>query len=211
MIERVVLKNREEWLKQRKRIGGSDAAALVGMNPYMNNVELWEIKTGRKTHDVADNDSMKYGREAENHLRALFALDFPQYEIGYIENNMFINDKYPFAHASLDGWIKDQAGRTGILEIKTATIESTTQKLKWKDKIPDNYYCQVCWYMGVCEADFAVVKAQLKMFDNEIITKHYFIERADVQDDIELLLLKGSEFWQYCKNDIQPPLVLPTW
>ena len=41
--------NREEWLKERKKgIGGSDAATVLGKNPWKTNVELWEEKTGRR-------------------------------------------------------------------------------------------------------------------------------------------------------------------
>ena len=38
----------EEWLEERRKsIGGSDAAALVGMNPYVTPYTLWADKTGR--------------------------------------------------------------------------------------------------------------------------------------------------------------------
>ena len=114
----------EEWLKARKAIGGSDAAALVGLNPYKTNIDLWREKTGRqKAPDISKEPFVKFGHDAEPHLRDLFALDFPQYEVSYVENNMFLNDKYPFAHASLDGWLVDkETGRKGILEIKTTNI-----------------------------------------------------------------------------------------
>ena len=46
MVQMIRLKSHEEWLKHRERIGGSDAAAIVGMNPYKSNVELWQIKPG---------------------------------------------------------------------------------------------------------------------------------------------------------------------
>lgn len=37
MVEMRILKGREEWLEARKNtIGGSDASAIVGMNPYKN-------------------------------------------------------------------------------------------------------------------------------------------------------------------------------
>lgn len=40
--------SREDWLSVRKHgIGGSDAAAAVGLSPYMSPLELWLIKTGR--------------------------------------------------------------------------------------------------------------------------------------------------------------------
>ncbi len=41
--------NKEEWLEERKNgIGGSDAATILGLNPYKTNIDLWEEKTGRK-------------------------------------------------------------------------------------------------------------------------------------------------------------------
>lgn len=33
-VEMIQLGSREEWLKHRDRIGGSDASAILGMNPY---------------------------------------------------------------------------------------------------------------------------------------------------------------------------------
>lgn len=214
MTEKHILNSREEWLKNRnKGIGGSEISAVVGCNPYMDNVVLWEIKTGRrKADDISDKPYVRYGTQAEEHLRTLFALDFPQYKVMYEENNSFANDRYPFAQASLDGWLKDENGRLGILEIKTTEILRSGQMDKWKDRIPMNYYCQVCFYMAVMEADFSVLKAQLKTdFDGDVRleTKHYHIERNEAQEDIDYLMQKGAEFWEYVKSDTRPPLVLP--
>jgi predicted phage-related endonuclease len=45
--ELTVFTSHEEWLEARgSRIGGSDASAVVGMNPYKTNVDLWMEKTG---------------------------------------------------------------------------------------------------------------------------------------------------------------------
>lgn len=214
MVEMIQLKDRAEWLEARKnRIGGSEAACIVGMNPYRSNVELWEIKTGQvEAEDISDKPYVKYGSEAEQHLRELFKLDFPQYKVSYVEDNMWLNDKYPFAHASLDGWLEDEQGRKGILEIKTTNILQSMQKEKWKNRIPDNYYCQVLWYLGVTGFDFAILKSQLKYdYGGDIMlnTKHYKIERKDVIEDIEYLFKEAKEFSEYVKNDTIPPLKLP--
>lgn len=214
MVEMIQLKDRAEWLEARKnRIGGSDAACIVGMNPYRSNVELWEIKTGQvEAEDISDKPYVKYGSEAEQHLRELFKLDFPQYKVSYVEDNMWLNDKYPFAHASLDGWLEDEQGRKGILEIKTTNILQSMQKEKWKNRIPDNYYIQVLHYLMVTEFDFAVLKSQLKYdYDGDIMltTKHYKIERDEVQDDIEYLQKAERRFFECIKEDRQPNLVLP--
>lgn len=215
MVEMIQLKDRAEWLEARKnRIGGSEAACIVGMNPYRSNVELWEIKTGQvEAEDISDKPFVKYGTEAEKYLRELFALDFPQYEVFYKEHNMWLNSDYPFAHASLDGWLVDkETGKRGILEIKTTNIIQSVQKEKWRGRIPDNYYCQVLWYLGVTGFDFAILKSQLKYdYGGDIMlnTKHYKIERKDVIEDIEYLFKEAKEFSEYVKNDTIPPLKLP--
>lgn len=213
MVEMKVLKDRTEWLLNRSRIGGSDAAAIIGMNPYRTNVELWQIKTGQMVaEDISDKPYVKYGTEAEEHLRELFKLDFPEYQVFYTENNMWINDKYPFAHASLDGWLLDQDGRKGIWECKTTNILQSMQKEKWNKRIPDNYYIQLLHYFLVTEFDFAVLKAQLKSeFNSEIYlqTRHYKIERSEVQADIDFLEASERKFWECVQQRKQPALILP--
>lgn len=212
-VSMIQLKNREEWLQNRTRIGGSDAAAILGMNPYKDNVTLWREKTGSSVaEDISDKPYVKYGTNAEEHLRALFALDFPQYEVEYLDNNMFLNDKFPFAHASLDGWLTDKDGRKGILEIKTTEILQSMQKEKWKNQIPDNYYIQVLHYLMVTEFDFVELKAQLKtVFDGVpyLQTKHYHIERSDVEEDIQYLAAEEERFWKQVQERKRPALILP--
>lgn len=213
MVEMKVLKSHQEWLDSRKRIGGSDAAAVVGLNPWMDNQKLWRIKTGReKQEDISDKPCVMYGTEAEKYIRALFTLDYPQYKVDYVENNLWLNSDYPFAHASLDGWLIDQQGRKGIWECKTTEIMGAAQRHKWDDGIPDNYYCQLLHYFMVTEFDFAVLHAQMKYQrgdDCTTVRKTYHIERSEVLDDIEYLKQKEAEFWEMVVNDREPNLMLP--
>lgn len=214
-IEMKVLADRNEWLKNRMNgIGGSEISAVIGQNPYMTNIELWELKTGRRTpEDISEKSFVKYGTQAEMHLRELFRLDFPEYSVDYVENNSFTNSKYPWAKASLDGWLTEkETGRKGVWECKTTEILQSMQKEKWNQQIPMNYYCQVLFYMAVIEADFAVLKAQLKtVFEGipYLQTRHYHIEREEVQRDIDYLMKKGAEFWECVEADKRPPLRLP--
>lgn len=204
----------DEWLKNRGNgIGGSEISAVIGCNPYMDNVTLWELKTGRRqAEDISDKPYVQYGTQAERHLRGLFRLDFPQYNVAYVENNSFRNDRYPWAQASLDGWMSDNDGRLGVLEIKTSDVLSSMHKERWNNMVPPNYYAQCLMYMAVIEADFACIKAQLKTVFNDVPylqTRHYFIERSDVQDDIDYLMEEGEKFWGYVQRDEKPPLRLP--
>ena len=209
---------RADWLEERKKgIGGSDAATILGLNPYKTTIELWEEKTGRKeAPDISDKPYVKYGTQAEDLLRQLFALDYPQYIVTHEENTIIKHPEHPFLFASLDGKLLDVAtGKEGILEIKTTNILQSTQKEKWKDKIPDNYYCQVLHYLNVTSCSFAILKAQLKYdYSGEIRleTKHYYIDRRDVENDIKLLQEKEIQFWkEYIEKDKRPPLVLPNF
>ena len=215
MISMQSFKTRQDWLKARQgRIGGSDAAAILGMNPYKTNVQLWEEKTGRrKPEDISDKPYVKYGTEAEEPLRQLFRLDFPEYQVMYQEGNMWLNDDIPWGHASLDGWLLDQDGRKGIWECKTTEIMRAGQKDLWKDRIPDNYYIQLLHYLLITGFDFAVLKGQMKFdIDGEVWlqTKHYKIERSEVREDIGFLKEKEFEFWQRIKQDKPPALILPS-
>lgn len=209
------LSSREDWLKARTSyIGGSDAACIVGENPWKTNVALWEEKTGRREpEDISDNPAVKYGTMAEEHLRELFKLDYPQMAVEYVENNLWTNDFKPWAHASLDGWMTDEAGRFGILEIKTTTVQNASQKAKWQEGIPQNYYCQVLHYLMVTGADFAILKAKIRweLPDAEPFAqiKHYRIERAEVEADLQFLENSEKEFTEHIKNNTPPALMLP--
>ena len=216
MVEMLTFPSREEWLKARgNTVGGSDASAIVGMNPYKTNEDLWLEKTGQIVpEDIGDKPYVKYGTNAEPLLRELFKLDFPQYQVFYEENNLFRNKKYPWGHYSADGWLIDENGRKGILEIKTTEILQSMQKEKWNQRIPDNYYIQCLHGLLIMEADFVILKAQLKtVFDGMpyFQTKHYHIERADVEDDIQYLAAAGSRFWDSIQSGRKPNLILPNF
>ena len=212
-------KTASEWLAARRSwIGGSDSAAVIGKNPWKSNVDLWREKTGRKKPDNLDGNALvEYGKAAEEHLRELFALDYKPRGIitNYGEFNMWTNTEYPWAHASLDGWLIDQANdnRFGVLEIKTATINSAAQSDKWKDKIPINYYCQLLHYMAVTDASFAILSAQLKTEiegeEVEARIRRYRLERTDeINEQIAYLMAKEREFANYIAEDKEPPLIL---
>lgn len=213
-VKMITCGSRSEWLKMRTSyIGGSEAACVIGMNPYQTNVDLWELKTGRrKAEDISGNPYVRYGTEAERFLRELFRLDFPQYTVHYAEHNIWLNSDFPFAHASLDGWFDAEDGRRGVLEIKTTTIQSPIQKERWRDRIPDNYYAQVLHYLLVTGFDFAILKAQLKWEmsgDVYCQTRHYVIDREEVQEDLEALLEAERKFADCIASDTRPALILP--
>lgn len=212
MVRMMTFPSRQEWLEARL-LGGSDAAAAMGRCPWMSNLELWRLKTGRREpQDLSENPFVRYGTEAEAPIRELFALDYPEYAVGYEPNNLWVNDRYPHATASLDGWLQDPDGRFGVLEIKTATMQRAGQYEQWRESIPEHYYIQLLHNMAVTEAEYGVLVAQLTFRrDGDLmkITRHYTVEAADRAADIELVMASGARFWAHVTNNTEPPLRLP--
>lgn len=207
-------KDHADWLRVRNYgIGGSDASAILGMNPYKTNIDLFEEKTGRRVpEDISDKPYVKYGTLAEPLIRNLFALDYPEYDVAYHENRILRSNRHPYMQASLDGELVDMDGRKGILEIKTTNILQSMQYEKWKDRIPDNYYIQVLHYLLVTGYQFVVLRAHLVSIwgnDKRTTAKHYFIERSEVEDDLMMLLDEEKKFWEYVESGRKPPLILP--
>lgn len=207
-------KDERAWLKGRVNgIGGSDASAVVGRNPYKTNIELFEEKTGRRiSPDISDKPYVIYGKNAEAPIRELFKLDYPEYQVSHYDYRILQSEEYPFMQASLDGELLDQDGRKGVLEIKTTNILQSMQREKWKDRIPDNYYIQVLHYLLVSGYQFAVLRAHLiSSWDGDVRTqvKHYFIERSEVQEDLDYLLKEEMKFWKYVESGRKPSLILP--
>jgi putative phage-type endonuclease len=225
--------NRTEWLADRgKGIGGSEAAAIMGMNPYMSNVELWEYKTGRRQREDKDSPYMEYGREAEKALIELFRLDYPKYRTIIPEPyTLQRNEEYPYILGTVDAELSceleelsfkqsseeiegGRSGKKGFLEVKTTNIMASRQKEQWDERVPENYYIQILHYFLINkEYEYCWIKAQLKSVwknDVRLTTKHYYFERKEVEEDLKYLKEKEIEFWEEnVKKDVSPNLVLP--
>ena len=214
----VIPKDHAAWLEERKKgIGASEASSILGMNKWKNNVELWEEKVGlREAEDISDKPQVKYGHDAEPHIRALFALDHPELELTYESPYKIIrNDDHPFIFATPDGELQEKdTGRSGGLEVKTTEIQNAKQWKEWDERIPDNYFAQVCHQMLATGWQFVWLVAQIKWTDRNgnkrKDTREYLIERYEVEEDIEVLKDETIKFWHLIETKKRPPLKLPS-
>ena len=210
---------REEWLKARQKgIGGSDAAAVLGISPWKSNVQLWEEKTGiAEPEDISEKEVVRFGKESEAAIRQLFQLDFPEYKVSYDEFGIIANQPdCPFIFATLDGELTDQNGRKGILEIKTTEIRRSIDWKKWKGQVPDYYYAQIVHQLLATGYDFAILKARIREqrgalgeFGWTITVRHYLFERSPLLEDIAYLKEKEIAFWRAVQTKTRPALILP--
>lgn len=211
MLRFYVFHGRSDWLQHRRGIGGSDAAAVLGQDPHRSNVDLWRELTRRvRRKDISELPYVKYGTEAEQYVRQLFALDHPDMKVDYQPDNIWVNTDMPFAHASLDGWLTDKDGRKGVLEIKTGQVFSRITRSRWDGQIPAQYYCQVLFYLMVTGWDYVWLRAYLRTRDHTWEMRDYNIDRTDdgVEDDISALRSACEELWNYVVADKEPPLKL---
>ncbi|GBR74904.1 phage recombinase YqaJ [Candidatus Termititenax aidoneus] len=206
----------DQWLKERQSgIGGSDASAVIGCNPWRTNQELYDLKTGQAAvPEILNEEAVKYGLAAEAPLRELFALDYPRYEVYHAEYEIHRHAEYPFLLGTYDGILTDkETGERGILEIKTTTITKSMLWEKWNDKVPQNYFVQVLHYLLVSGFSFAILCAQLKTEWGDGVRKiirHYEFRRADHEADIEYLKNAEIDFWQNnVLKRVRPALILP--
>lgn len=64
--------DKKEWLKYRKSgIGGSDAGAVCGLNPYRTAMQVYQDKVSEEIEEM-DNEAMRQGREFEDYVAKRF-------------------------------------------------------------------------------------------------------------------------------------------
>ena len=184
--------DKESWLQYRKQgIGGSDAGAVCGLNPYRTAIQVYYDKTSDSIEEI-DNEAMRQGRELEEYVAKRFC-EASGKRVRRA-NAMFYDEKNPFMLADVDRMI---VGENAGLECKTASPYSEE---KWRDdKIPLSYQLQCYHYMSVCNADAWYIAVLIYGRD----FKYYRIERDD--EVIENLIRIEKEFWnEYVLKRIIP-------
>lgn len=193
MIKEYEFKNRDEWLEIRhKYIGGSDAGAVVGMNPYKSAYSLWAEKTD-KIAPFEGNITTKVGAFLEELVAQMFCEETGKKVRK--KNRTMVNDDYPFACANVDRLV---VGEKALLEIKTTNSIPLMRKLKDSGEFPRAYYCQCVHYMAVTGLE----KAYLAVLINCRELKIYELERDEAE--IKALMEAEREFWSYVTSNTAP-------
>lgn len=185
-------KDHGKWLDVRNSgIGGSDAATIMGLNPYKSAYQLWMEKTGQAAPpDLSDNQYIYWGAKNEANIAEWFSevTGKKVRKLGTLRNR-----SHPFMLANVD---REIMGEEAGLEIKTAGV---SQYKYWKDdEVPDAYYCQCLHYMAVTGAEAWYIAVLLG--GNEAKWKK--IDRNE--DDIKALIEAEQDFWDKVKSGQAP-------
>lgn len=144
-------KSRNEWLEARKSgIGSSEVATIVGLNPFETPFQLWRRKLGIDP-PKEESFAMKAGHYLEDAVSRFWQDDTNRDVIKASAGDWLIrSDEKPFMQVSPDrtywitGAVKNSSNK-GILECKT------TQKEIDPDNIPQHWFCQLQYQLGVAE------------------------------------------------------------
>jgi len=172
-----------EQLEFRKSgLGGSDAAAAVGLNKWKTPMQLYLEKVGEK-EGVQQNNRMYYGSRLEGFVAEEFEIKTGKK--CEIDENTFVHPKFTWMLANIDRRIK---GENAILECKV-----TKYPLGWgeeyTDQIPTEYLLQVAHYSIVCDVEKVYIAVFIGLDDFKI---YEYVRNLSLETK---LLLKEEQFW----------------
>jgi len=174
---------RGEWLEARRQgIGGSDSAAIVGLDRYRSAFDVYAEKIGLKP-EQPDNEAMRQGRDLEQYVAERF-MEATGKKVRR-RNAMLQHPEHHWMLANIDRWV---VGENAGLECKTTSV---LNRAKFSQgEFPPNYYVQCVHYMAVTGAErwYLAVLVLNKAF-------HVFtIERDEAE--IEALIEAEKHFWE---------------
>ena len=205
---------RDDWLVGRQyngrngdiTIGGSDAAVVEGVSSFKTAQELMaELRGERQKPDLSGNESIRRGVESEPHIRALFAIEHPEYQETDGTHIVFYSKKYPWASASLDGILLDRmSGERGTHEIKSVAYSHS-----WKgENAPDYYFLQCVHQMMVTGFEFGILHARvIGRWTHDRLFQYL---RGDILEQGEQLMEDERRFVESVKTGKPLPFKIPT-
>lgn len=187
--------SKAEWTALRSdTIGGSDAAAILGLSPYKSPYALWAEKTGKVVpEDISGMEAVRLGTDLEEYVARRFTEQTGKKVRR--ENYTVFRDDMPFAHANYDRLI---VGERAGLECKTT---NALQLSKFKNgEFPATYYCQCVHYLMVSGLDrwyLAVLVLGIGF--------HVFVIERD-EGEINALREAEAAFFRQMQEDEAPAL-----
>lgn len=183
-----------QWLEARREgIGGSDAAAILGLSKYSTPITVWLDKT-RGVSEYTENEPAHWGKKLEATVAEEFAERHPELTVERLDA-ILTNNERKHMQASLDRIIKDKDGNTYILEIKTADARL---KDDWTNGVPDYYYPQVLHYM--CVTGYRKAYVAVLIGGN-----HYDEFELEYDEaDAKFLIEQEEKFWELVTSNTMP-------
>ena len=178
---------------RKQGVGGSDASIIMGLNPFKNQVELWEEKTGvRIPPDLSDIEKILWGNLMEDVIAGEYARRTGK-RVRNV-NRTYHHKDYPVLQGHIDKKIE---GENAGVEIKNVGLR---QAKYWNKRPPIYYEYQVLHYLAITGFDYFDVVALVGGQELMIHT----IERDE--EKIDDLVQRELVFWNECVIKNIPPM-----
>lgn len=171
------------------RIGGSEFATVMGINPYKKRIELVLEKAGVITNTFEGNDATRRGEALENDIIAMFEDETGLSVIDEQKEFSFSSENCLDLVCHVDGITSDNA----VFEAKTTDYKSKT----WANGIPDYYKAQLEFNCALADKKFAYIAVGYCK-GNEIIKFEWF--KYDKERDLDGIVEDCQEFTQDVKQ-----------
>lgn len=182
---------RQEWLAARRQgIGGSDAAAVLGLSKWKTPLQVYLDKRGEAA-EIPDNEAMLWGRALEPVIRQQYAERTGRAVL--MPDGILRHPAHGFMLANLDGMTEDRR----VVEIKTARTAQNWGEAG-SDEVPQDYLLQVQHYMAVTGFEVADVAVLIGGSDFRI-----YEVPAD-RELQEMLIDAEAAFWRAVEQGIPP-------
>lgn len=185
--------SKSDWLRFRQKgIGGSDIAALCGINQWKSPLALWHEKTEKIKDNEEENLPAELGIYLEPFMKERFekwikkeeGIDIVVVSVPYILQHK----ENPIALANLDGVLLHPDKLACLTEYKTTSEFFYKQ---WQDdNLPDNYYMQTQWYLYVTGLEYCYLSFLIGNRKFAVL----IIERN--QEVIDEMVEKADFFWK---------------
>ena len=185
-------KDTDAWLGLRKSsIGGSEAAAILGLSPWKSPFQLWLEKTGQaEPEDISEREAVHFGTILEQ----VVADEFCHREGKKVRRcGLYRSRKHPFMTASFDRLI---VGEEAGLECKTS---NAFKRQEWDaGDVPLPYQVQCQHYM--------MVSGYPRWYIACLVGGNHFVTWIVERDEEAIAALEAAEvdFWEKVQKGIMP-------
>lgn len=195
----------QEWLAERNNgLGSSDAAAVLGLDPWKSAIQLWGEKAGHldAEHHDAGEEFKFWGKILERPIAEKYSIETRREVLEEAPFTMHFMDEDERLRASLDRLVEQNERHPdsgqGLLEIKNVSQFKGGQ---WADG------ASPLWYQVQVQHQFLVTGFNWGSFAILIGGNQFGWQDVFPSEKFMAYLLeKEQEFLDFVKRDVPPPV-----
>lgn len=214
--------------RPRYGIGGSDVAAVLGLDPRKTPYQLWREKLGMDK-PMAPTPATLRGQFLEPAMLDRYMREHQPAEMAvqvYAEAaTPEVPARQPWRFGTLDGLARTPDGTQRIVECKSVAKHMHAREwgAQWTDEVPDRALCQGLWYASLVPTAAVIDYVVAVMPDDpdqvlglsaadvlEQCEVHYY--RVQARSDLYGQLIKrAAAFWcDHVLANVPPPVTTPS-